>query len=136
MLSKIKDFVKKKESDLVVILGLVLVAVASFGAGYLIAPRAVKSPIIIENNQAAIMPQNSQNQALESDISISLKTPEKGLFVGSAKSDKYHWPQCPFAQKISPQNQVWFNSESEAQKAGYKRCSNFDQYAPQGYIPQ
>jgi PBP1b-binding outer membrane lipoprotein LpoB len=43
-------------------------------------------------------------------------------FVGSINSDKYHYPDCEWAKKIKPENQVWFSSPEEARKAGYKPC--------------
>jgi len=46
----------------------------------------------------------------------------KGLYVGSAKSDKYHRPTCNSVASISADNQVWFASAEAAQNAGYKPC--------------
>lgn len=43
-------------------------------------------------------------------------------FVGSSKSDKYHYPYCQWAKKINPANLVEFNSSEEARKAGYVPC--------------
>jgi outer membrane biogenesis lipoprotein LolB len=43
-------------------------------------------------------------------------------YVGSINSDKYHYPDCEWAQKIKPENEVWFSSPEEARKAGYKPC--------------
>jgi len=46
-----------------------------------------------------------------------------GKYVGSIKSDKYHLPTCEWAEKIKDENRIWFQSEEEAIKAGYKPCS-------------
>jgi micrococcal nuclease len=43
-------------------------------------------------------------------------------FVGSKKSDKYHYPTCEWAKKIKPENLVTFTSAQEAIKAGYVPC--------------
>ncbi len=43
-------------------------------------------------------------------------------YVGSAKSNKYHYPNCEWAQKINPDNLVKFKSAKEAQEAGYVPC--------------
>jgi len=43
-------------------------------------------------------------------------------FVGSSKSDKYHYPYCQWAKKINPANLVEFSSSEEARKAGYVPC--------------
>lgn len=43
-------------------------------------------------------------------------------YVGSKKSDKYHYPDCKWAKKIKPENLVTFKSAEEALKAGYVPC--------------
>jgi methylphosphotriester-DNA--protein-cysteine methyltransferase len=43
-------------------------------------------------------------------------------YVGSKKSNKYHYPSCRWAEKIKPYNLVTFGSAKEAQEAGYVPC--------------
>lgn len=43
-------------------------------------------------------------------------------YVGSKKSDKYHYPSCTWAKKISPQNLRTFKTAKEALDAGYIPC--------------
>lgn len=43
-------------------------------------------------------------------------------FVGSVKSDKYHYPSCQWAQKIKPENEIWFTSSEDALARGYVSC--------------
>lgn len=43
-------------------------------------------------------------------------------YWGSKNSNKYHYPTCKWAQKISPKNLVKFSSPEEAVKAGYVAC--------------
>ena len=45
-----------------------------------------------------------------------------GTYVGSVDSDKYHIPGCRFAEKILPENEIWFDTIEEAQSAGYTAC--------------
>lgn len=52
--------------------------------------------------------------------SISIAADYK--YVGSKKSDKYHYPTCKWAQKIKPEKLVTFDSTEEAIKAGYTPC--------------
>lgn len=49
-------------------------------------------------------------------------TPTTGAYVGSIKSDKYHYPSCRYAKAILPENQIWFATEAEAIAAGYEPC--------------
>jgi methylphosphotriester-DNA--protein-cysteine methyltransferase len=43
-------------------------------------------------------------------------------YVGSKNSDKYHFPDCKWAKKISPKNLITFNTAQEAVKAGFVPC--------------
>lgn len=43
-------------------------------------------------------------------------------FVGSIESDKYHYPDCRWAKKINPENEVWFTSSEDARSKGYVAC--------------
>ena len=45
-----------------------------------------------------------------------------GQFVGSTESDKYHYPTCRHAKKISGANEIWFTSAADAQSHGYTAC--------------
>jgi competence protein ComEC len=47
-----------------------------------------------------------------------------GPFVGSSKSDKYHYPSCSSAKRISPANLVTFSSSAEARLKGYTPCGS------------
>jgi competence protein ComEC len=43
-------------------------------------------------------------------------------FVGSSRSDKYHYPGCPWAQKINPGNLISFSGPQDARTHGYVPC--------------
>jgi methylphosphotriester-DNA--protein-cysteine methyltransferase len=43
-------------------------------------------------------------------------------FWASKNSNKYHYPDCVWAQKIKPYNLMKFNTPEEATKAGYIPC--------------
>lgn len=43
-------------------------------------------------------------------------------YVGSAKSDKFHYTDCRAAQRIKSSNLVYFYSREEAINAGYVPC--------------
>ncbi len=62
---------------------------------------------------------------------IDIATPAPGhatealserVFVGSIKSDKYHYPSCSAAKKIKPDNEIWFSSSEDARAHGYVPC--------------
>jgi len=50
-------------------------------------------------------------------------TPKKtGEYVGSINSDVYHYPDCRYAQRIKPENEIWFTSVADAKAHGYRAC--------------
>jgi len=46
----------------------------------------------------------------------------EAVYTGSISSNKYHYPSCRYAQRILPENEMWFSSAAEAQAAGYVPC--------------
>jgi len=54
--------------------------------------------------------------------SVSSYSSSGGPFVGSVKSNKYHYPGCEGAQQIKPKNLIKFSSSAEARAAGYVPC--------------
>jgi methylphosphotriester-DNA--protein-cysteine methyltransferase len=55
-----------------------------------------------------------------SAVCLSLAADYK--YVGSKNSNKYHYPDCKWAQKINSKNLVTFKSAQEALKARYIPC--------------
>jgi len=52
----------------------------------------------------------------------TVKAPKEVVYVGSARSNKYHCPWCRWAKKISPGNLVTFRSVKDAKSQGYVPC--------------
>ncbi len=44
------------------------------------------------------------------------------MFVGSKKSDVYHYSNCRYVKKILPENIIWFSSVEDARNHGYRPC--------------
>jgi hypothetical protein len=76
---------------------------------------AATTPKTIITNQI----EPSQNTA-----AASASANQDGPVVGSKNSTKYHYPWCPGAKQISPQNLITFNSIEEARAAGYTPAGN------------
>lgn len=47
---------------------------------------------------------------------------KSGKYVGSLDSDKYHYRDCRFAEKILPENEIWFDTVEEAESMDYDAC--------------
>jgi micrococcal nuclease len=69
---------------------------------------------------------NLQRQAQEAGLGLWATqqpiTISEGMFVGSINSDVYHYPTCTYAQRIYPENQIWFSSPEDAKAHGYRPC--------------
>jgi beta-lactamase superfamily II metal-dependent hydrolase len=52
----------------------------------------------------------------------AVSTTSQEAFVGSVKSNKYHYPSCQWAEKIKPSNEIWFTGSADARAHGYVPC--------------
>lgn len=55
-------------------------------------------------------------------ITASLSSAADYKYVGSVKSNKYHYSTCRWAKRIKSENMVTFESAKEALGAGYVPC--------------
>ena len=76
--------------------------------------------VVSTGSSAATTPTEPQVPQETQDPEPPVKT--SGTYVGSVDSDKYHIPGCRFAEKILPENEIWFDTVEEAQAAGYTAC--------------
>jgi hypothetical protein len=145
--SQIGERVKKNQADIAIVVGFILVAIIAFGAGRLTAPQIVKNPILIDEPTATSSSLNiygNVSQPISNTVGDSVKSPTatteqgrpQGLFVASKGGKKYHWPWCSWGERIKEENKIWFNSEKEAQTAGYSPCACIQSRAPVGYARQ
>jgi hypothetical protein len=138
-LSKIGEWLKKNQGDIAIVIGFILVALIAFGAGRLSTPEIVRNPIVIEQPSASssvnLLGNVSQPIIGTAGESAQNLASEKGLFVASKNSNKYHWPWCAAAKQIKPENEIWFKSEAQAQAAGYSPSACIQSQAPAGYKP-
>jgi len=51
MLSRIIQFVKKYQNDIILVIGVILISLLSFAAGFIVAKQQEKQPIKIEYQQ-------------------------------------------------------------------------------------
>ena len=73
-------------------------------------------------NAANISTQPQNPVATPSLGPITFTSRASQQFVGSTKSNKYHYPSCRLAQKIKPANEIWFTSSEDARAQGYVPC--------------
>lgn len=108
------------------------IAIACNGVTYSVTPQKETStaPKIEEEHKTWFDPTtlSSTNTKTISKTSGQTETSNtqsvyQGPFVGSSKSDKYHYPSCSAAKRIKPENLITFSSSEEARRMGYTPCS-------------
>ena len=53
---------------------------------------------------------------------VTVSATSSKSYVGNKSTKVYHISECTYAGKISSENRVYFNSRSEAESRGYRRC--------------
>jgi beta-lactamase superfamily II metal-dependent hydrolase len=71
---------------------------------------------------AGTLSKTTSEEAGQATIPAVSATASDGPFVGSSKSDKYHFPSCSAAKRIKAANLVTFSSSSDARAQGYSPC--------------
>lgn len=122
---KIKTNILKNEDRLVLVAGFVLVSLISFGIGRLsVEYQKQNTPIIIDDS-AVKCNAGGFIGAAEGIGAVSgaenKNTAADGKIIGNKKSLIYHLPGGKFYSTILEENRVYFNSEDEAKKAGYRK---------------
>jgi len=148
--------IKDNQNDIILVIGVILISLISFGAGRLTAPQSLKQPLTIDGSQVAnisqtfLKPENqtadtastansvdkptTENQSSNQQNQVNINSPQKqGQFVASKSGKNYYWPWDSTVQRIKPENLIWFATEAQAQAAGYQRNAKFLQQAPAGY---
>ena len=130
---KVKNFAVEYQDRIVLIIGIVLIALISFGLGLLYNREISKEPVIIEesaenaNHESRIMNYDSGgNSSLNSTASATNTSTQTQteVVVASRNGTKYHLTSCSGAKQIKPENKITFSSFKEAEAAGYEPASN------------
>ena len=62
MFGRLKDFIKNYQSDIILLIGVILISLLSFAMGYILAKQQNKEPIKIEYNPNLRMKSESTNK--------------------------------------------------------------------------
>ena len=91
---------------------IIMVGISSFGLGRLSVKNEVddKTSIVV-----APIP-----DLLNKEEKIELKK----MYVASKNGKMYYSSGCNGANRIKKENQIWFNTKSDAEKSGYTMSSN------------
>lgn len=104
---------------------IMLVAIISFNLGKINALHQTPIKISDGANIYKAISGNMPQSTIQKGISATPKPqPNNTKVVASKNSDKYHFTWCSGAKRIKPENQIWFTSATEAEKAGYVLAGN------------
>ena len=91
-------------------------------AGIEIYRTDLQGNIIVTSDGSGVKVTTSKGSVIQEPVPTPEPSATLGTYVGSIKSDKYHYPTCRHATTINQENEIWFDSKSEAQAAGYVPC--------------
>lgn len=112
-----KETLVKNEDKIILGIGFFLVAILSFGAGKISEISRTDTSIVFQNApECGSNPVNTPASSSAENL--------QGKIVGNKNSLIYHLPGGASYDKVSAANRVYFNSEVDAQKAGYRKAKN------------
>ncbi len=120
MIPEIKQFFKDNEADIVLVIGVILISLISFGGGWLLGKSSSSSETSFKE---PIIEQISPEQ-LNASLGKVTESKKEYKFVASKNGKFYYYPWCPGVERIKEENKIYFNSKQEAEKAGYKPAKN------------
>lgn len=122
MLSKLIEFVKRHETNIILLFSIVLITITSFNLGKLAAYRENKIPVTIKGANDIVRLPGAGDRAIVTETNLI-----KDLaVVASRKSNNklYHFSWCAGALKIAAANKISFTNETAAIAAGYTLAAN------------
>lgn len=121
MLLKIKEYLNTKEgTDLTLGLLLILAMIVSFMLGRM--SNRAQNAIIVEGVNIKEAQINPIDYTIENASQIA-KDEGTGSIVASTRGSKYYYIWCSGAKSLSATNKIYFQSESDAESAGYSLSS-------------
>ncbi|MBI2624322.1 hypothetical protein HYW67_02395 [Candidatus Parcubacteria bacterium] len=124
LLEKLKAFWTDWQRDILAGLAVGLVALGSFGLGRLTAPQP-KPPVTLQEVDLQKLFVRQEGSALGAQtVNQQSKTQVQGNFLASRNGKRYYPKDCASANRIKPENRIWFASIAEAEKAGYTKATN------------
>jgi hypothetical protein len=115
---KIKEILKEHQDKIILTIGGILIATASFGAGRLTTLQK-SEPIVVENSQEEN--NSSSSSGIDGDKNTNDDQNEVyGKYVGSLEGNVYYLASSAKAKDIDDDEKIWFESKEEAEEQGYK----------------
>jgi|SRR3989344_1912346 len=119
IISKFLEFIKSKQSEIVLTVAVILITTISFQSGKIFALKNFNKPLVIKDPPTAI---SSNKKSQSTNLTTNSKIDSQ--IIASKNSTVYHFSWCSGAQRIKAENKIVFASEQEAQSRGYSLASN------------
>jgi hypothetical protein len=117
MLSKLINFVKTHQADIVLALAIILITIISFNLGKISAVNSQKAQIKVTGGENA-------KQAGGTSIPKTIVKDQTVVASKNSKGKLYHFTWCPGASMIAEKNKITFPNEAAAIAAGYTLAGN------------
>ncbi len=124
MLTKIIKFIKSYQSDIILVVAVVLISITSFNLGKISAFHNKKPPVTITEQRDTGAQIIQDKDRKESSAAIKDFANEPVVVSKKSSGKLYHFSWCPGASKISEKNKLTFANETAAISAGYTLASN------------
>jgi len=122
IITKVTTFVKFFWYDLFMLGCIICIAIISYNLGTI---RALKQKPVVFSDEAQMYTAGVDPRAETADLAGATAPKDPRVVVSkSSTSKKYHYSWCASGKRITQANQVWFENEAAAQKAGYTLAGN------------
>lgn len=115
MLQQFKERIKGLETEIFIVFTMLLLAITIAGAVRLFTVYREKGGPVFQENAFSV---------------FSSGTTELQRFVASKNGTKFYPAECKSAERIKPENRIFFATALEAQKAGFEATSQCSSSKP------
>jgi len=127
MFKKVSNLIKSSQYHIFLAVCIGLISFISFNLGKVVSNEKGSLKITQDANiYKAVQTENNPSTSSEPLAPKATPKPLDLRVVVSKASDsrKYHYSWCGTWKRIKPENQLWFNSDKEAEVAGYTLAGN------------
>ena len=126
--TKLKEFIKTHQSNIVLACAIMLITVISFNLGRIAERKHANSVGILENGIAITKTKSAltgtNTQRTKSKKTAPIRTDFSVIASKKSTTKSYHFSWCPGASKIIAANKLSFADETAAITAGFHLASN------------
>lgn len=114
--------IDQSTKDRLIPIGIMMIMTVTsffFGRWSMSSNRQLEDVPYVSESQEKAPEGHNTTKSTQTDI-VQSNAGETGLFVASKNGTKYYPKGCKSADRIKPENQVWFATGEEAESRGYE----------------